>query len=130
VNKEVELFALDAIEELKKALSRLSTTTCVWNPGSDWHGFVGTPANALAHALADSAVRPDIYVCGPPALIEAVETIGMASGIAHAAKSFRLLDPMSAKDLDKAALLDDSARRQAFGSLVNKTRRAGRPTAM
>lgn len=83
VNKEVELFALDAIEELKKALSRLSTTTCVWNPGSDWHGFVGTPANALAQALANSAVRPDIYVCGPPALIEAVETIGMASGIAH-----------------------------------------------
>ena len=37
---------------------------------------------------------------------------------------------MSAEDLDKAALLDDSARRQAFGSLVNKTRRAGRPTAM
>ena len=46
------------------------------------------------------------------------------------ANSFHLLDPMSAEDLDKAALLDDSARRQAFGSLVNKTRRAGRPTAM
>ena len=83
VNKEVDLFALDAIEALKKALPRLSTTTCVWNAGPDWHGFVGTPANALAQALADSAVRPDIYVCGPPALIEAVETIGMASGIAH-----------------------------------------------
>ena len=32
------------------------------------------------------------------------------------ANSFRLLDPMAAEDLDKAALLDDSARRQAFGS--------------
>jgi ferredoxin-NADP reductase/ferredoxin len=83
VNTEAELFALDAIEELKNALPQLVTTICVWKPSRHWGGFAGTPADALAQPLANSATPPDIYVCGPPALIEAIEIIAIASGIAH-----------------------------------------------
>jgi NAD(P)H-flavin reductase len=83
VNKEEELFALDALEELRATLTRLNATICVWKPETNWSGFVGTPAEALAVALADGATRPDIYVCGPPALIEATEATALAGGVSH-----------------------------------------------
>jgi ferredoxin-NADP reductase len=81
VNIENELFALSAIDELKRALPRLRTTICVWMPGSEWRGFVGTPADAVALALTDEDSRPDIYVCGPPALIEATKSVSVWAGI-------------------------------------------------
>jgi ferredoxin-NADP reductase len=83
VNTEDELFATDAVDELLKSLPGLSVTFCVWKPGSNWSGFVGTPAEALAAALADGAACPDIYACGPPALIEATEAIALAAGVSH-----------------------------------------------
>lgn len=83
VNTTEELFTLNVIEELTTALPNLKATICVWKPGSNWSGFVGTPAEALAVALAENATRPDIYVCGPPALIEATEAIALAGGVPH-----------------------------------------------
>jgi ferredoxin-NADP reductase/ferredoxin len=83
VNTEDELFATDAVEELSRSLPRLNVTFCVWQPGPNWAGFAGTPAEALADALADGGTRPDIYVCGPPALIEATEAIALAGGVSH-----------------------------------------------
>lgn len=81
VNRTEELFALEAIEELKAALPQLNVTLCVWKPETAWDGFAGTPAEALAKALAETNERPDIYVCGPPALIAATETVAIAAGI-------------------------------------------------
>jgi len=83
VNAEDELFATDEVEELSRSLPCLSVTFCVWKPGPNWTGFAGTPAEALAAALADGGARPDIYVCGPPALIEATETIALAGSVSH-----------------------------------------------
>jgi ferredoxin-NADP reductase len=42
---------------------------------------VGTPADAVALALTDEDSRPDIYVCGPPALIEATKSVSVWAGI-------------------------------------------------
>ena len=39
VNTQDELFALDAIEGLKKTLPHLAATLCVWKPALDWTGF-------------------------------------------------------------------------------------------
>jgi ferredoxin-NADP reductase/ferredoxin len=72
VNRVEEVFARDAIDALRAALPQLSVTLCVWKPESDWRGFTGTPAEAMAQALAGTPEQPDIYVCGPPALIDAV----------------------------------------------------------
>lgn len=83
VNREEELFALESIDALKNNLPRLRVTMCVWKPGPAWSGFAGTPTDALAEALAGQAASPDIYVCGPPALIESAETVGARAGIAH-----------------------------------------------
>ncbi|MBY6240457.1 2Fe-2S iron-sulfur cluster-binding protein [Methylosinus sp. Sm6] len=83
VNTQDELFATDVVEELSKSLPGFGATLCVWRPGPDWSGFAGTPAEALAAALADSSTRPDIYVCGPPKLIEATEAVALAGGVPH-----------------------------------------------
>ena len=81
VNTEDELFATEAVEELRKSLPHLGATFCVWKPGPEWSGFAGTPADALAQSLAESEAHPDIYVCGPPALIEATESVALAGGV-------------------------------------------------
>ena len=83
VNTQEELFALDAIEELKRTLPNLGATICVWKPDSDWPDFAGTPVAALDAVLAEGATRPDIYVCGPPALIEATEAASLNAGVHH-----------------------------------------------
>ena len=83
VNNEEELFAQDAIAEAAKALPALRTTVCVWRPGPGWRGFAGTPVDALAEALAETSVCPDLYVCGPPALVEAATKTARARGVAR-----------------------------------------------
>jgi ferredoxin-NADP reductase len=83
VNTQEELFALDAIDELTKALPRLQAAICVWKPGPTWNGFCGTPVDALSRALMDATAPPDIYVCGPPALVEAAEASALAAGVAR-----------------------------------------------
>ena len=83
VNTQDELFALDVIEDLKKSLPHHAATLCVWKPTPDWNGFEGTPADALAAALAAESAHPDIYVCGPPALIEATEVVSLSAGVAR-----------------------------------------------
>ncbi|WP_424362180.1 2Fe-2S iron-sulfur cluster-binding protein [Methylocystis parvus] len=83
VNREEELFAIDAIDELKTLLPQLEVMICVWKPATEWQGFTGTPAEALARALATAEALPDIYVCGPPALVAATEEAGSAGGVAQ-----------------------------------------------
>lgn len=83
VNRENELLGEKEIEVLRRALPQLTMTFCVWRPEASWNGFAGNPAEALALALADAGTPPDLYVCGPPQLIEASADIGMKAGIAH-----------------------------------------------
>jgi len=83
VNKEEELFAQDAIAEMANALPALRAIVCVWTPGPGWRGFAGTPVDALAEALAETSTRPDLYVCGPPALVAAATACARAGGVAR-----------------------------------------------
>lgn len=69
VTRESELLMLEEIERLQTALPQLQVTPCVWHPRDDWAGFRGTPVEALSAALPQAKVLPDIYVCGPPALV-------------------------------------------------------------
>lgn len=81
VNVESELFMLDEIERLKTRLPQLQVDLCVWKPQGDWSGFRGTPADALGAAIASTGLQPDIYVCGPPALVRAAEHIVQKAGL-------------------------------------------------
>lgn len=81
VNAEDEVFGEDRIAALSAALPSFEASVCVWRPGAHWSGFRGTPVDALADLLARPGARPDIYVCGPPPLIDAVSRTAQAGGV-------------------------------------------------
>jgi len=84
VNEENELFMLDELERLRAELPQLRVDVCVWRPGVEWTGLRGTPVDALRAALAHAPVLPDIYVCGPPPLVEGAREVAIAAGVPDA----------------------------------------------
>ena len=81
VTRQGELFALDELARLAQELPQLRTTLCVWHPEPGWEGFRGTAAEALRLDLEQSSVNPDIYLCGPPRLVDAVTAAARATGL-------------------------------------------------
>ena len=82
VNRTDDLFGETLLAELQNSLPALQIIRCVWQPGADWTGFCGTPADALAQDLpAGGGEQPDIYICGPSALVSAAEEQARARGI-------------------------------------------------
>jgi ferredoxin-NADP reductase/ferredoxin len=80
-NRAEELFCQTELKALQAELPQLQVIFCVWKPDDLWQGYCGTPVDALAQDLADAAVLPDIYLCGPPALIDAAEAAARAKGV-------------------------------------------------
>jgi ferredoxin-NADP reductase/ferredoxin len=80
-NREDELFGAEAIHELQSALPKLKVMVVVWHPQGSWSGLTGTAADAFAASLANAAELPDVYVCGPPALLESVRAVAKLRGI-------------------------------------------------
>jgi NAD(P)H-flavin reductase/ferredoxin len=80
-NQEDELILPDEIDAIRAALPHLGVTLSVWRPAADWTGFTGTAADALAFYLDSCAETPDVYVCGPPKLLEAVKSVAQDRGI-------------------------------------------------
>lgn len=81
VNRVEELFCLDELAILRSLLPQLQVVVCVWKPEGEWKGFQGTPAEALEKDLASIGVHPDIYLCGPPAMIDAATAVAQAAGV-------------------------------------------------
>jgi NAD(P)H-flavin reductase/ferredoxin len=80
-NREDELLLSDEIDALRAALPHLSVTLAVWRPEAAWTGFTGTSADAFAVYLDSCAETPDVYVCGPPKMLEAIKTVARDRGI-------------------------------------------------
>ncbi|CAI8954868.1 aromatic/alkene monooxygenase hydroxylase FAD-binding subunit MmoC [Methylocaldum szegediense] len=81
VNREAELFCLNPLRELSQHLPQLKVELCVWHPEPTWSGFRGTPVDALRRDLEQGGPAPDLYLCGPPALIDAATETARAFGI-------------------------------------------------
>ncbi|SAK90199.1 oxidoreductase [Caballeronia calidae] len=81
VTFESELFMLDELAQLQASMPQLQVTLCVWRAEENWGGFSGTPADALKLALAEASACPDIYVCGPPALVNAARDAAVAEHV-------------------------------------------------
>ena len=81
VNRAEELFCQTELAALQAELPQLQVIYCVWQPDEQWQGFCGTPVDALALDLAAAAVLPDIYLCGPPRLIDAAMAAAQAAGV-------------------------------------------------
>lgn len=82
VNREDELCADAELSALAAALPNFTVVRCVRQPGASWEGVAGTPVDALDTALGDHAgPAPDLYVCGPPAMVEAVKAAAARHGL-------------------------------------------------
>lgn len=93
-----QLFGTEQVAELEGQLLEFGVTTCIWKPeggelpadlaaGGPGLGEVriGNPAEALADALEglqDSEEVPDVYVCGPPKMVAAIEQVLAENGVA------------------------------------------------
>jgi NAD(P)H-flavin reductase/ferredoxin len=80
-NREDELFAPALLAALRADLPQLTVDLAVWHPGPDWRGFTGTAAEALDAYLTAHPQEPDIYVCGPPRLLDAVSATAAAHNL-------------------------------------------------
>jgi len=86
VTNETDLFALEEIEELKAALPSLSVEVCVWKADSDWQGFSGSPVDAFEADLIkdmDQNLHPEVYLCGPPGLVDVTRSVAAKHGLSH-----------------------------------------------
>jgi NAD(P)H-flavin reductase/ferredoxin len=75
VNRESELFMLDELEALRTVLPQLCVELCVREAGEGRQAAHHTPVDALAAALAAGGAAPDLYVCGPPAMVSAAQAV-------------------------------------------------------
>ena len=80
-NRKDELLLADEIDAIRAALPHLGVTLSVWHPEAAWTGFTGTAADAFAFYLDSCAETPDVYVCGPPKMLEAVKAVAQDRGI-------------------------------------------------
>jgi ferredoxin-NADP reductase/ferredoxin len=81
VNNEREIFYPAELTALQQAISQLQVEICVWQASDAWTGFKGTPADALKAHLEKTDVLPDVFLCGPPLLVEAATAIALAAGV-------------------------------------------------
>jgi ferredoxin-NADP reductase/ferredoxin len=81
VNNEREIFYQDELAALKQAIPQLRVEICVWQPSESWTGFKGTPADALKAYLEKTEILPDVFLCGPPLLVEAATQIAIEAGV-------------------------------------------------
>lgn len=80
-NTEADLLPEAVLAELRAGLPQLGVTLCLWHPQPDWQGFTGTAAEALAAHLTGSPTSPDLYACGPPAMLAAVQAAALTAGL-------------------------------------------------
>jgi len=86
VNREGELFAQEELEALQTEMPNLTVEVCVWKPDAGWHGFIGSPADALRRDLAEDikqGLEPEVYLCGPPGLVDATESVAREAGLSQ-----------------------------------------------
>lgn len=82
VTRDADLVALDRIEAAAARLPRLTWTTCVADPASAHPRLGYVTAHLDPERLHGGAA--DVYLCGPPPMVEAVRAHLAASGVAPA----------------------------------------------
>ncbi|MCX7068586.1 MAG: FAD-binding oxidoreductase [Methylococcales bacterium] len=81
VNTEEEIFFLDELEQLAQDMKTLELRNCVWKCTDEWHCEKGSVVDILRRDLELTGIQPDIYLCGPPGMVDATfavcETLGI-----------------------------------------------------
>lgn len=82
VNREDDLVALDQLDDFKKKLPHFSYTTCLAQPAKPYPN-TGYVSDFMAPEAFHNG-NVDIYLCGPPPMVEAVERVIAERGITPA----------------------------------------------
>ncbi|WP_208866015.1 2Fe-2S iron-sulfur cluster-binding protein [Kitasatospora cheerisanensis] len=84
VNTPEEVFGAEELTAVAAELPGFRHQVCVREPDAAWTGPVGTPADLLAEALAGhTGPVPDLYVCGPPPMVDAVRRAAPGCQVFH-----------------------------------------------
>jgi len=82
VNNEAEILCQEQLATLQQSLPQLSVEICVWKPEDNWKGFIGTPVDAFqAYLDKTGSDNTDVYLCGPPILVESATKAAVNAGI-------------------------------------------------
>ncbi|MCK5354298.1 MAG: 2Fe-2S iron-sulfur cluster binding domain-containing protein [Methyloprofundus sp.] len=81
VNNEAEILCQEELVSLQQSLPQLTVEICVWKPEDNWQGFTGTPADAFKAYLQKKGSAIDVYLCGPPMLVEASTNVALEAGV-------------------------------------------------
>ena len=83
VTDYAELFAQDEVAELAGSMADFRADTVVWRSDPRWSGVTGNPVDLAAAEVGTLDESPDVYVCGPPPMIEAAYAALTAAGVPH-----------------------------------------------
>lgn len=81
LTRHTEVFARDELAELVEALPDFRADIVVWQPDPGWTGATGTPVDLATAEVATLDESPDVYVCGPPPMIDAAYVALTAAGV-------------------------------------------------
>jgi methane monooxygenase component C len=81
VNTEEEVFLLDELKALEAAMPKLTVQVCVWRPSDAWDGAHGNAIEVLRRDLTANPAKPDVYLCGPPGMVDAAYAVCAEFGI-------------------------------------------------
>lgn len=81
VTRHGEVFAQDEIAALTDVLPDFEAHTMVWSPDPAWAGAVGNPVELAAAEIAMMEEMPDVYLCGPPPMMDAAFAALTAAGV-------------------------------------------------
>ena len=82
VNREDELFALDRLEAYPGKGLALDFEIAVVEPGPNWDGGRGFVTDLLRPDFLAAGEGCDVYLCGPPPMIEAARAWLTGQGVA------------------------------------------------
>lgn len=81
VNTVEEVFLLDELKALEAAMPTLTLRLCVWRPDAAWAGERGNAIEILRRDLQAQPAKPDMYLCGPPGMVDAAHQVCSEFGI-------------------------------------------------
>ncbi len=81
VTRHGEVFAQDEIAALADGLPDFRADTVVWNAHPAWDGPVGNPVEMAAAEISLMEEMPDVYLCGPPPMMDAAVAALTAAGV-------------------------------------------------
>jgi ferredoxin-NADP reductase/ferredoxin len=81
VTRYTEVFAEQELAALADTLPGFGADVLVWQPDPEWGGATGNPVDLAAAEAALCEESPDVYVCGPPPMVEAAYAALTAVGV-------------------------------------------------